>query len=88
MADVRTYSLIYVVLLVLGTGKFVFFTFDQYFTYAMAMTGTMILAVMKTGLIMGYYQHLLDEPRSITYVIGGGFFAVFLLTVAAGYSIQ
>ena len=86
MADVRTYALIYVVLLVLGTGKFVFFTFD--FSYTAAMGGTILLAVLKTGLIAGYYQHLVHEPRSITYMMLTAVFMVFLLTFAAGYSIQ
>ncbi|MDQ2049736.1 cytochrome C oxidase subunit IV family protein [Natronolimnohabitans sp. A-GB9] len=88
MADVRTYSIIYVVLLVLGTAKFVFFELDQVFTEQMAITGTVILAVIKSLLIAGYYQHLREEPRSITYMMIVAVFMVFLLTVAAGYSIQ
>ena len=94
MASVRTYTIIYVALLVLGTAKFVFFTFDHYFAaagidpYWGAMGGTLILAVIKSGLIMGYYQHLLDEPRSISYVMATAFFMVFLLVIAAGFSIQ
>ncbi|GAB3034899.1 cytochrome C oxidase subunit IV family protein [Natronobiforma cellulositropha] len=94
MASVRLYAIIYVVLLVLGTSKFVFFTFDHYFTYLAidpywgAMGATLILAVAKSLLIMAYFQHLIDEPRSISYVMGMGLFMVFLLTIAAGYSIQ
>ncbi|MEY7849732.1 cytochrome C oxidase subunit IV family protein [Natrarchaeobius sp. A-rgal3] len=85
MADVRTYSLIYVVLLVLGTGKFAFF---EFLTYEIALAGTIILAVAKVLLIAGYYQHLLEEPRAISYMMGVAVFMVFLLTIAAGYSIQ
>lgn len=88
MADVRTYFLIYVALLVLGTGKFVFFSFPEYFTYWMAMGGTIILALIKSVLIAGYYQHLIDEPRAISYMVGVALFMVLLLTIAAGYSIQ
>lgn len=88
MASVRTYSIIYVVLLVLGTSKFIFFTFDDIFTYWMAMGGTLVLAVVKSLLIAGYYQHLLHEPRAISYIMGIGVFMVFLLTIAAGFSIQ
>lgn len=86
MASVRTYTLIYVALLALGTGKFVFFELD--FGYTFAIGGTILLAVIKSTLIMGYYQHLIDEPRSITYLMITAFFMVFLLTVAAGFSIQ
>ena len=86
MTSVKTYTIIYVVLLALGTGKFLFFTFD--FGYAEAMGGTMVLAVIKSLLIAGYYQHLVDEPRSISYVMLLSVFMVFLLVIAAGYSIQ
>ncbi|MFP8952322.1 cytochrome C oxidase subunit IV family protein [Natrialbaceae archaeon A-arb3/5] len=85
MADIRTYSLIYVVLLVLGTGKFVFFEFTS---YEIALAATILLAVAKVLLIAGYYQHLLEEPRAISYMMGIAVFMVFLLTIAAGYSIQ
>ncbi|MFC4438005.1 MULTISPECIES: cytochrome C oxidase subunit IV family protein [Natrialbaceae] len=88
MADVRLYTLIYVVLLVLGTGKFVFFHFDETFTYTMAMGGTIILAITKSLLIAGFYQHLIEEPRAISYMMAVAVFMVFLLTIAAGYSIQ
>ncbi|WP_440764620.1 cytochrome C oxidase subunit IV family protein [Natronorubrum sp. DTA7] len=88
MADVRTYALIYVVLLALGTGKFLFFELDQLFTEQMAIAGTVILAIVKSLLIAGYFQHLREEPRSITYLMLTAVFMVFLLTVAAGYSIQ
>lgn len=86
MASVRTYALIYVILLVLGTAKFVFFELD--FSYEVAMGATIMLAVVKSGLIVGYYQHLIEEPRSLTYLMAMALFIVFLLTVAAGFSIQ
>ncbi len=88
MGDIRKYTIIYVVLLVLGTSKFVFFELDNIFTYQMALAGTFVLAVIKSLLIAGYYQHLVDEPRSITYMMAVAVFMVFLLTIAAGYSIQ
>ena len=88
MADVRTYTLIYVALLALGTGKFVFFHFEGIFTYQMAIGGTILLALTKTFLIAGYFQHLREEPRSISYMMATAVFMVFLLTIAAGYSIQ
>lgn len=88
MASIRTYSLIYVALLLLATGKFIFFHYPEIFNYQMAVGGTMILAVIKVSLIAGYFQHLKDEPRSITYLMLTAVFMVFLLTLAAGYSIQ
>ena len=88
MADLRTYTLIYIALVALATGKFVFFHFEGIFTYQMAVGGTIILAVIKTLLIAGYFQHLREEPRSISYMMATAVFMVFLLTIAAGYSIQ
>ncbi|WP_265112231.1 cytochrome C oxidase subunit IV family protein [Halosolutus halophilus] len=88
MAGLRTYALIYVALLVLATGKFVFFEFDEIFTYQMAVGGTIVLAIIKSSLIAGYFQHLIEEPRSITYLMATALFMVLLLTIAAGYSIQ
>ena len=86
MAGVRTYAIIYVVLLVLGTAKFVFFEVPQ--LEQIAIPATITLAVIKSLLIAGYYQHLIEEPRAITYMMATAVFMVFLLTVAAGYSIQ
>lgn len=84
MASVKLYTAIYVALLVLATSKVVFF---QVFDYWDAVTATMGAALVKTTLIAGYFQHLRFEPRSLTYLMGMGVFAVFLLTVAAAYSI-
>lgn len=86
MASVRTYTIIYVMLLALGTGKFLFFELG--FPYEVAIGGTLVLAVTKSLLIAGYYQHLIEEPRSIAYMMATAVFMVFLLVVAAGYSIQ
>lgn len=84
MASVKFYTLIYIALLVLATSKVIFFQFFEYWDAVMATMGT---AFLKTFLIMGYFQHLRFEPRSLTYLMSMGVFAVFLLTVAAAYSI-
>ncbi|ELY90861.1 MULTISPECIES: cytochrome C oxidase subunit IV family protein [Natrialba] len=86
MANLRTYTLIYILLVALATGKFVFFEFN--FAYATAIGGTIVLAVTKILLIAGYYQHLIEEPRAISYMMATAVFMVFLLVIAAGYSIQ
>lgn len=94
MASVRTYTIVYIALMVLGTSKVIFSEFKGAFEmvgidpYWGSMGGILVLAVLKAGLIMGFYMHLREEPRSIAYVIGAGFFGVFLLTAAAGFSIQ
>lgn len=84
MATVKLYTAIYIALLVLATSKVIFFQFFDYWDAVMATIGT---AFIKTVLIIGYFQHLRFEPRSLTYLVSMGAFAVFLLTVAATYSI-
>lgn len=86
MSSIRSYTLIYVVLLVLATAKFVFHGMGLDESVFVGII--VVLAVMKSLIIAGYFQHLIDEPRSITYMMGTAVFMVFLLVAAAGYSIQ
>ncbi|AHG00034.1 hypothetical protein HALLA_15740 [Halostagnicola larsenii XH-48] len=89
MASIRTYSLIYVALLLLGTAQFALFEIDLIeFGYWTALAGVLVFSVAKILLVAGYFQHLIEEPRAITYMMGTAVFMVFLLTVAAGFSIQ
>lgn len=84
MARTRLYTLIYFALLGLAVGKVAFF---ELFAYWTAMGLTFISAMVKTALIAWYYQHLKWEPRSVTFVMLLGVFGVFLLTVAATFSV-
>jgi len=86
-SHLRIYTAIYVGLLLLATGKFVFFEFDV-FTYAQAFAGVMGIAIGKTILIAGWYQHLKDEPRSLTYLMILSLVLVVLLGMAATLSIS
>ena len=45
------------------------------------------LSFVKALVVAGYYQHLVWEPRSISYLMGIGLLAVLALTFAASYSI-
>lgn len=84
MARTRLYTLIYIALMVLAIGKVVFFELFGYWT---AMGLTFLSAVAKTTLIAAYFQHLRWEPRSLTFLMLMGLFGVFLLTVAATFSV-
>ncbi|KDE60434.1 hypothetical protein EL22_22125 [Halostagnicola sp. A56] len=89
MASIRTYSIIYVALLLLGTAQFALFEVDLIeFGYWTALTGVLLFSVAKILLVAGYFQHLIEEPRSITYMMVSALFMVLLLTIAAGFSIQ
>lgn len=84
--SVKLYTLIYVALVALATSKFVFFNFE-FFSYWQAFAATMFAAVLKTGLIVGYYQHLRWENRSLTALMAQALALALLLMVAASYSI-
>lgn len=84
MASLRFYAVIYVLLMTLAATKFLFF---EFFDYWYALTGTMAAALIKTGLIAGYFQHLRHEPRSLTYLAVSALVLVLLLMSAATFSI-
>ncbi|MWV65144.1 hypothetical protein GRS48_09975 [Halorubrum sp. JWXQ-INN 858] len=85
--SVKLYTAIYVALLVLAFSKFVFFEFPEYFTYGQAFAGTMVAAAIKSVLIVGYFQHLRWENKSLTYLMLLALGLAMLLMAAATYSI-
>lgn len=85
--SVKLYTAIYVALVVLAFLNFVFFEFGDFFTYRQAFAGTMIVGMVKTVLIVAYFQHLRWENRSLTYLMTLALALVFLLMAAATYSI-
>lgn len=84
MTSVRFYTGVYIGLVALVSMKVVFF---HYLAYDVALTLTMITAVMEAVAIAGYFQHLRWEPRSLTYLMLMGLSGVLLLTFAAAFSI-
>ena len=84
--SIKLYTLIYVALLVLAASKWLFFNIG-FFTYWDAFAGVMVSAVLKTALIVGYYQHLRWENRSLTGLMILSVALVLLLMGAASYSI-
>lgn len=85
--SVKLYTAIYIALLVLAFSKFIFFEFDEFFTYQQAFAGTMVAAAIKSVLIVGYYQHLRWENNSLTYLMLLALGLALLLMAAATYSI-
>lgn len=88
MANTKLYTVIYVALFVLATAQVVVeyagFLDSMYWV---ALGAIMALSLVKALAVAGYYQHLLYEPRSISYLIGIGLLAAVALAVAASYSI-
>ena len=84
--SLKLYTAIYVALLALAASKYLFFH-TLPFGYWQAMAATMIAAVLKTGLIVGYFQHLRSENRSLTWLMALSLGLVLLLMAAASYSV-
>ncbi|EMA68645.1 hypothetical protein C461_03412 [Halorubrum aidingense JCM 13560] len=87
--SVKLYSAIYIGLLLAAALNFVLFEVELFgFTYRQAFAGTMVISVVKTGLIVAYFQHLRWENRSLTYVMALALALTMLLMAAATYSIS
>lgn len=84
--SLKLYAGIYVALVALAASKWVFFNVP-FFGYWDAFVATMVAATLKTSLIVGYYQHLRSENRSLTYLMVLSLALVLLLMAAASYSV-
>ena len=82
--SLRFYGLVYVALLVAATLKVVF---ERRFDYWIAAGSILVLASLKTLLIVGYFQHLRWERRSLTGVMATALALFVLLMVAASFSV-
>ena len=86
MARTKLYTIIYVVLFVLATAQVAVEQVGM-FGYWSALAIIAVLSMVKALFVAGYYQHLVWEPRSVSYVMVIGFVGFIALTVAASYSI-
>ena len=89
MSQIRTYTVMFVVLMILSTSQALLeFTglLEQFYWAVLGVI--MVLSTIKAVIVAGWYQHLRYEPRSVTYMIASGVLAVIALTAAAAYSIQ
>jgi cytochrome c oxidase subunit 4 len=84
--SLKLYTAIYVALLALAASKYLFFH-TLPFGYWQAFAATMVAAGLKTSLIVGYFQHLRSENRSLTGLMALSLGLVLLLMAAASYSI-
>jgi cytochrome c oxidase subunit 4 len=82
--SLRFYGVIYVALLVAATLKVVF---ERTFDYWIAVGGILVLASIKTLLIVGYFQHLRWERRSLSGLMALALTLFALLMVAASFSV-
>lgn len=86
--SLKLYGAIYAGLLVLAFLNWAFFETGSLFTYEQALVGALVIAVLKTVLIVAYFMHLRSENRSLTYLMGLALALALLLMAAATYSIS
>ncbi len=88
MARTKLYTGIYVALFVIATlqvGVEQIGLLES--SYMLALGLITVFSFVKAVIVAGYFQHLVWEPRSVTYVLVLGFVGFLALTVAASYSI-
>lgn len=87
MASAKLYTALFVVLASITTVQFIleFVLVDE--MYAVAFAIIIGLSTVKALAVAGWYMHMFDEPRSITYVALAGLLCVLALTAGASYSI-
>jgi cytochrome c oxidase subunit 4 len=88
MAITKLYTIIYVVLFVLASAQVLVEEMFVESAYWTALWLIMLVSFVKALFVAGYYMHMREEPRSITYLMVGGLIVVLALTVAASYSIS
>ena len=87
MASAKLYTILFVVLAGITTVQFVleFVLVEE--MYGVAFAVILTLSTIKALAVAGWYMHLFDEPRSVSYIALGGLLCVLALTAGASYSI-
>jgi cytochrome c oxidase subunit 4 len=89
MASIKTYTAIFGVLMAFSTVQFVFEVSGLLEdNYGPIMAVILVLSTLKAMAVAGWYMHIIEEPRSITYVALAGVLGVIALTVGATYSVS
>jgi len=88
MANIKLYTIIFGALMAISTVQFVleFWVLEE--AYVLAGTAILVLSTIKAVAVAGWYMHMIEEPRSITYLAMAGVLCVVALTAGAGYSIM
>lgn len=87
MANIKLYTIIFVALGAISTTQFVVESFLPEGLYWAGLVAILALSSMKAIAVAGWYMHLVEEPRSVTYLALAGVLCVVALTAGAGYSV-
>jgi cytochrome c oxidase subunit 4 len=87
MSSIRLYTVIFVVLSALTTLQFALESvlLDELYGFTMAVI--LVISTVKAATVAGWYMHLIDEPRAVTYIAIAGLLGVVALTAGAAYSV-
>lgn len=87
MANIRLYAIVFVGLGVISTTQFILEKTLLHNLYWAGLVAILVLSTMKAIAVAGWYMHLIEEPRSLTYLAMAGVLGVVALTAGAGYSV-
>lgn len=91
MTSIKKYTAIFGALMVISTTQYLVERLglvEDEATYLLGFALIIALSTMKALAVAGWFMHLREEPRSITYIMVGGLICVLALTAGAGYSIM
>lgn len=87
MTSTKTYTAIFAVLLTISTTQFVLESFVLEEAYWIGMGIILVLSSIKALGVAGWFMHMREEPRAITYLATAAVIGVLALTAGAAYSI-
>jgi len=96
MSSLKTYTAIFGVLMAFSTVQFLIekasadgwlFVPSLDIPYGIVFGALMIISAMKALAVAGWYMHLREEPRAISYMAVAGVIGVLALIAGAAYSI-
>ncbi|WP_436935422.1 cytochrome C oxidase subunit IV family protein [Halovenus marina] len=87
MTSIKTYTAIFGVLMVISTTQFAVESLglleDNYWPILVVI---LALSSLKAIAVAGWYMHLREEPRAVSYIALAGVIGVVALTAGAAYS--
>ena len=87
MASIKLYTILFVVLSAITTVQFLLEIVLVSEMYAVGFAVVLGLSTVKALAVAGWYMHMIEDPRALTYVALAGVLGVLALTAGAAYSI-
>jgi len=87
MSSIKLYTAVFGALVLLTTLQFVLEVVLLDELYVVGMAVILLISTLKAAAVAGWYMHLIDEPRAITYIALAGVLGVVALTAGAAYSV-